>query len=180
MGTRIVVMKDGFIQQVDTPTKLYEYPTNIFVAGFIGSPQMNFIETLVKEVDGKIGLEFGTEDTKTRRGKKYLIELPESKVKGTEIKNYIGKTVVLGVRPENLNDEEMFLSAATTGVLDCNVEVTEMMGAETYLYLNCEGVALTARVSPRTTARAGDVIKIGIDVNRIHVFDKDTERVIIN
>ena len=81
---------------------------------------------------------------------------------------------------QSLKDEEMFLSAANTGIIDCSVEVTELMGAETYLYLSCAGVNLTARVSPRSTARAGDTIKMAIDVNNIHVFDKETEKVILN
>lgn len=86
----------------------------------------------------------------------------------------------MGVRPENLRDEEMYISAATTGIINCNVEVTEMMGAETYLYLTCAWQVLTARVSPRSTTKAGDVIKVAIDVNKIHLFDKETEKVICN
>ena len=180
MGTRIVVMKDGFIQQVDSPQVLYEKPVNMFVAGFIGSPQMNFIEALVLEDKGKISLEFGSEDTKTRKGVKYQIELPESKLKNKKLLEYVDKKVVMGIRPECLHDEEMFLSNATTGVIDCKVEVTELMGSETMLYLKCENETLTAKVSPRSTARPGDDIKIGLDVNRIHVFDMDTEMVITN
>ena len=86
----------------------------------------------------------------------------------------------MGIRPENIHDEEMFLSAAKTGVIDAEVEITEMMGAETYLYLLCEGTPLTARVSPRSTARPGDEIKVAIDPNRIHIFDKETEKTIVN
>ncbi|MDE5564096.1 MAG: TOBE domain-containing protein, partial [Oscillospiraceae bacterium] len=78
------------------------------------------------------------------------------------------------------HDEEVYLNSATTGIIDCNVEITEMMGAETYLYLDCEGIPLTARVSPRTTARAGDQIKVCLDPNKIHLFDKETEKTIVN
>ena len=74
----------------------------------------------------------------------------------------------------------MFLSAANTGVIDCDVEITEMMGAETYLYLNCEGIPLTARVDPRSTARPQDKIKVAIDPNKVHIFDKETEKTIVN
>ena len=172
MGTRIVVMKDGFIQQVDTPQNLYSNPCNIFVAGFIGSPQMNFIDAKLEENGGKYVVTFGTEKT-------YTVELPESKINDA-VKENVGKDVILGVRPEHLHDEEMFLSAAKTGIIDCNVDVTEMMGAETYLYLDLDGINLTARVSPRTTAKPGDTIKVGIDVNNIHLFDKETEKVICN
>ena len=92
----------------------------------------------------------------------------------------IDQEVVLGVRPECIHDEPAFLAQATTGVVDAVVEVTEMMGAETYLYLDCVGINLTARVSPRTTARSGDTIKVALDPNRIHIFDKETEKSVLN
>jgi len=174
MGDRIVVMKDGFIQQVDTPINLYEKPCNLFVAGFMGSPQMNFIDAKLIENNGKIGLQFGDE------GKKYTIELPEGKAKIENVANFIGKEVILGIRPENLHDDEMFISAAKTGVVDCEVEVTELMGAETFLYLKLGSQSLTAKVAARTTAKAGDIIKVAMDVNKIHVFDKESEKVIFN
>ncbi|WP_337675663.1 TOBE domain-containing protein, partial [Huintestinicola sp.] len=81
---------------------------------------------------------------------------------------------------ENIHDEEMFLSAAKTGVIEADVEITEMMGAETYLYLTCEGIPLTARVDPRSTARPQDTIRVAIDPNKIHIFDKETEKTVIN
>ncbi len=179
MGDRIVCMKDGFVQQIDTPQNLYEKPVNKFVAGFLGSPQMNFIDAVLKEEYGQYIVEFGSEDSKTQRGVKYQIIVPESKV-NDELANYVGKEIILGVRPESIHDEEMYISNATTGVIDTTVEITEMMGAETYLYLLCEGTPLTARVSPRSTARPQDEIKVAIDPNRIHIFDKETEKTIVN
>ncbi len=179
MGDRIVCMKDGFVQQVDTPQNLYENPTNKFVAGFLGSPQMNFIDAVLKQEFGKYVVEFGSEDTKTSRGKKYQVVVPDSKAV-PELANYVGKEIILGIRPENIHDEEMFLSNATTGIIDTTVEITEMMGAETYLYLLCEGTPLTARVSPRSTAKPQDEIKVALDPNRIHIFDKETEKTIVN
>ena len=86
----------------------------------------------------------------------------------------------MGIRPESIHDEEVFISNAHTGLIECLVEVTELMGAETYLYLDCEGTPLTARVSPRTTARSQDVITLAIDPNKIHLFDKETEKTVIN
>lgn len=180
MGDRIVVMKDGFIQQIDTPTNLYNNPVNQFVAGFIGSPQMNFIDSKLLKKDGKYLVEFGSEDTKTTRGVKYTVEVPEAKADAEVLEPMVGKEVVLGIRPECIHDEEMFLSTAKTGIIDTTVEVTEMMGAETYLYINCEGIPLTARVSPRSTARPQDKIKVALDPNRIHIFDKETEKSLIN
>ena len=180
MGDRIVVMKDGYIQQIDTPTNLYNDPVNQFVAGFIGSPQMNFIDAKLLKVDGKYVVEFGSEDTKTTRGVKYQVAVPESKVDPEVLEPLVDQEVVLGVRPECIHDEPAFLAQATTGVINTTVEVTEMMGAETYLYLNCEGIQLTARVSPRSDVRPQDELKVAIDPNRIHIFDKETEKAVLN
>ena len=180
MGDRIVVMKDGYIQQIDTPTNLYNDPVNQFVAGFIGSPQMNFIDAKLLKVDGKYVVEFGSEDTKTTRGVKYQVTVPESKVDPEVLEPLVDQEVVLGVRPECIHDEPAFLAQVTTGVINTTVEVTEMMGAETYLYLNCEGIQLTARVSPRSDVRPQDELKVAIDPNRIHIFDKETEKAVLN
>ena len=180
MGDRIVVMKDGYIQQIDTPTNLYNDPVNQFVAGFIGSPQMNFIDAKLLKVDGKYVVEFGSEDTKTTRGVKYQVTVPESKVDPEVLEPLVDQEVVLGVRPECIHDEPAFRAQATTGVINTTVEVTEMMGAETYLYLNCEGIQLTARVSPRSDVRPQDELKVAIDPNRIHIFDKETEKAVLN
>ena len=148
MGDRIVVMKDGYIQQIDSPINLYENPVNKFVAGFIGSPQMNFIPAKLIMANGKYTVEFGSEDTKTSRGRKFYVELPSAKADNEGLKYYVDKEVILGIRPENIHDEEMFLSTAKTGMIEATVDVTEMLGAETFLYLTCEGIPLTARVSP--------------------------------
>ena len=180
MGTRIVVMKSGLIQQVDTPNNLYLYPCNLFVAGFIGSPQMNFIESkLLKEGEDYL-VEFGSEDTKTRAGVKYKIKLPASKNTDNCLEAYVGKEVIMGIRPENVHNEEELLEQYKDGIIEANVEVTELMGAETYLYMNCEGQAINARVSPTNTARPGDKIKIALETAKIHLFDKDTEITICN
>ncbi|MGN1137558.1 MAG: ABC transporter ATP-binding protein [Oscillospiraceae bacterium] len=180
MGDRIVVMKDGFIQQVDSPQNLYANPVNLFVAGFMGSPQMNFIDAVLRKIEGKYTIEFGSEDTKTSRGVKYYVELPESKIDENVLSNYVDKEIIMGIRPENIHDEEMFISSAKTGIIDADVEITEMMGAEVYLYLNCQGISLTARVDPRSTARPQDTIKVALDPNKVHIFDKETEKTIVN
>ncbi|MBE6738100.1 MAG: sn-glycerol-3-phosphate ABC transporter ATP-binding protein UgpC [Ruminococcaceae bacterium] len=172
MGTRIVVMKDGFVQQVDTPQNLYDMPCNEFVAGFIGSPQMNFADaTLIKMGDG-VGLKFDN----------YEIKLPVAKNADGKLTPYIGKEVRFGIRPEHIHDEPEFLNAIAdgNGIITANVDVTELMGAETYLYVNVNGAPLTARVAPTSTAKPGDTIKIGLDLTRIHIFDKETERTIVN
>ena len=170
MGTRIVVMKDGFIQQVDTPTALYDRPVNMFVAGFIGSPQMNFINVVIDKRGDDIFLKFGENE----------IKLPESKAKKLENTDYIGREVVMGVRPESMHDEPAFIESMPDSVVTANVEVVEMLGSETLLHMFIDNISCTARVNPRTKTRSGDVIKIAIDTNRIHLFDKDTEKTIIN
>ncbi|ADD03023.1 ABC transporter related protein [Thermoanaerobacter mathranii subsp. mathranii str. A3] len=170
MGTRIVVMKDGVIQQVDKPQTIYEYPNNLFVAGFIGSPQMNFIDARLENKNGKVYATF----------KGFSILVPEGIIKRLKDPSYVGKEIVLGIRPEDLHDEQVFLEAYPEAVVEAKVEVTELMGPETFLYLDVNGVSLTARVDPRTRAKAGDVIKIGFDINKLHMFDKETEMTILN
>jgi len=170
MGTRIVVMKDGVIQQVDKPQTIYDYPNNLFVAGFIGSPQMNFIDARLENKNGKVYATF----------KGFSILVPEGILKRLKDPSYVGKEIVLGIRPEDLHDEQVFLEAYPEAVVEAKVEVTELMGPETFLYLDVNGVSLTARVDPRTRAKAGDVIKIGFDINKLHMFDKETEMTILN
>ena len=171
MATRIVVMKDGLIQQVDTPQKLYDEPVNIFVAGFIGTPQMNFLNgTLVKKDDGVYFIYEGNE-----------LKLPEDKANNPALAEYIGKEVVAGLRPECIFDDELNIDKCEGATLDAFVDVTELMGAEIYLYLNVgEEGKLTARVSSRSKTRAGETIKLGFDMTRMHIFDKDTERCILH
>ena len=169
MGSRIVVMKDGIIQQVDSPANLYSNPCNMFVAGFIGSPQMNFIDVKVEnEGQGEIVLALGQSK----------IVLPAAKAAELD-KSYVGKEVVLGIRPEDIHDEEAFLAANQGTQVTSKVEITEMMGAETYLYLTIEGTSCTARVKPDTTAKSGDILKVAFDPNKIHLFDKETQVAIL-
>ena len=168
------------MQQVDTPNNLYLYPCNLFVAGFIGSPQMNFIESKLLKEGSDYFVEFGSEDTKTRAGVKYRIKLPASKNKDNCLEAYVDKEVIMGIRPENVHNEVELIATHKDGVIGAKVEVTELMGAETYLYMDCEGQAINARVSPSNTARPGDKIEIAIEPEKIHLFDKDTELTITN
>ena len=170
LGTRIVVMKDGVMQQVATPIDLYTKPCNLFVAGFIGSPQMNFIDCKVVRDEEGIKLAFGS----------YAVKLPESKAEKLVDGGYIDKDVIMGIRPEDIKDEEIFINAGSSNVLDATVRVYEMLGAEVFLYFSVEGHDITVRVNPRTTARPGDTIKIALDTSKIHIFDKDTETTITN
>ena len=170
LGTRIVVMKDGIVQQVDSPQNLYDKPTNKFVAGFIGAPQMNLVDATVAKSGADVTLTF---DNNT-------IALPADKAKKLEAAGYVGKTVTMGIRPEDLHDDEAWLAANPKAVFSATIRVYEMLGAEVYLYFNLGETSCTARVNPRTTARPGDTIKLAMDLTKIHVFDKDSENVILN
>ena len=170
MATRIVVMKDGLIQQVDTPQNLYDTPVNIFVAGFIGTPQMNFINGSLEKRDDDVYFNF----------ENVSIKLPAEKANNPALAEYIGKEVVAGLRPECIHDEPMQLAALEDSSLEVFVDVTELMGAEIYLYLTIGETNLIARVSSRSASRAGDTIKVAFDTSRLHIFDKDTERCIIH
>ncbi len=171
LGTRIVVMKDGVVQQVDTPQNLYQKPQNLFVAGFMGSPQMNFLDAKVKVSGSTASLEIA--------GKS--IPLPEAKSKKLIAGGYDGKTVTFGIRPEDIYDSNEFLAKCDPKtVFESSVRVYELLGAEVYLYFDLEEFPITARVDPRTTSRPGDKIKFAFDIDKIHVFDKETEQVITN
>lgn len=169
MGTRIVVMKDGVVQQVDTPKNIYENPANIFVAGFIGSPQMNFINSVIVKEGKDIYLQIG--------GTK--LPVPSDKVKFIEEQGYVGKEVILGIRPENLDDSLDFLERFSDSVIEAKVDVMEHMGAETYLYLQLEGKSVIARVEPTSNAKIDETIKLGVDMSKMHLFDKETEKSIV-
>ncbi|WP_432628436.1 ABC transporter ATP-binding protein [Brotaphodocola sp.] len=170
LGTRIVVMKDGVVQQVDSPQNLYDKPCNKFVAGFIGAPQMNLIDAVVGKAGSDVTLTFDN----------HTITVPAEKGKVLDQKGYVGKTVTLGIRPEDLHDDEAFLAASPKSVIEATIRVYELLGAEVYLYFDINDTNCTARVKPNTTARPGDVIKLALDLEKIHVFDKETEQVIVN
>ncbi len=170
LGTRIVVLKDGIIQQVDTPQNLYDKPCNVFVAGFMGSPQMNLINAKVVQSGEDVILMFGGN----------TVKLPEGKAQKLIEAGYVDTTVIMGIRPEDLNDSEVIINANPDCVIEATIRVYELLGAEVYLYFDIDEVNCTARVNPRTTARPGDTIKLGIDMTKLHIFDKDTEQVILH
>ena len=170
LGTRIVVLKDGVIMQVDSPQTLYNRPNNLFVAGFIGSPQMNLIDATVVQTGNDVVLSFGGNSVK----------LPEAKAQKLIEAGYVDKTVIMGIRPEDLSDSEIMVNANPDAVIEAQIRVYELLGAEVFLYFDIDQVSCTARVNPRTTARPGDTIKFGIDMTRLHIFDKETELVILH
>ena len=170
LGTRIVVMKDGVVQQVDTPQHLYDQPGNLFVAGFMGSPQMNFLDAQIAEKGGDLIAKVG----------EYDIVIPAAKAKVLKDGGYVGKTVVLGIRPEDIHDSQMFIEASPSVPMTSTVKVYELLGAEVFLYFDVNGTQVTARVDPRTNSKTGDTIKFAFDMEKSHFFDKETELTICN
>ena len=169
LGTRIVVLKDGIIQQVDTPQNLYNTPNNVFVAGFIGSPQMNLIDAQVIANGATVTLKMSSTVS---------IPLPAEKSKAILDGGYAGKTVIVGIRPEDIKDDDEFIAKHSTTTFESQVKVYELLGAEVNLHYDIADVTCTAKVNPRTPARPGDTVKFAMDVARLHVFDKETEQIV--
>lgn len=169
LGTRIVVMKDGIVQQIDTPQNLYDHPRNLFVASFIGSPQINLIDVEVLKEN---------EDVFVKNN--YLkLKLPKEKADLLNEKNYIGKKVIFGIRPESIYDEEEFLEKADKeAIIDAKVRVYELMGAEVYLYFDLGEDQITARVKPSTQAKVGESTKFAFDMEKSYLFDPETSLII--
>jgi multiple sugar transport system ATP-binding protein len=166
MASRIAVMKDGILQQCDTPQSLYDKPDNVFVAGFIGSPSMNFFDAKLRSDSGKLFVDCGT----------FTVELPSEKA--AVFKPHMDKSVVFGVRPEDIYDPNFAPPGIHMAPVDAKVDVTEMMGSEIYLYLVAGDKSFVARVDPRTKSRIGDKVQVAFNLNNMHLFDKATERAI--
>ena len=181
MGTRIVVMKDGFMQQVDTPQNLYDYPVNLFVASFIGTPQMNFFkESTLTSEGGNIYVNFVGDN------KILLPKHVAARIKNVNEYLDTGKPVTLGVRPEDIHQDQMFISNSPDTIVSARIEVIEKLGAETQIYceLDHEGKAasiidnstqMIAKISSRAVVALNDVIELAFDANHIHMFDGETE-----
>ena len=170
MGDRIVVMKDGIIQQVDTPQHLYDLPCNMFVAGFIGSPQMNFLDATLNKDGNTYWIDLSGDK----------IVLPAEKTADGKLDAYVGKAVKMGIRPEDIKDDPEFIEKHKECKLSADVEVSELMGSEIYLYLDYKGNKMTARVAPTSKARNGSTVTVAFDAHKVHLFDVETELTILN
>ncbi len=178
MGDRIVVMRDGVIQQTASPQTLYDFPANKFVAGFIGAPQMNFFDATIVKEGADFFAEVSTEGEDSTVTAK--IKLPASKNEGGKLEDYVGKVVTLGIRPESIYDDPRYIDENPDGIIEAEVEVVEPMGAEKYIYLNFIGHDIVSRVKPDSTTQVEQIIKVAIDTSKIHIFDKETEMTITN
>ncbi|MEW9675053.1 sn-glycerol-3-phosphate ABC transporter ATP-binding protein UgpC [Lentibacillus sp. L22] len=161
MATRLVVMKDGIIQQVGAPKEVYDKPENMFVGGFIGSPSMNFLSG--KLVDGS----FQIGDVS--------VKVPEGKMKILREQGYVNKDVVLGIRPEDIHDEPVFIDSTPDTKITATIDVAELMGAESYLYSKVNEQDFVARVDSRSDITGGEQVDLAFDMNKVHFFDTDTE-----
>jgi len=167
MGSRIVVMKDGFIQQAATPEEVYNNPLNVFVAGFIGSPSMNFIHGLLEEEGGQLRF----------KAKNVDVAFPEGRAKILRDRGFAGKEVIFGIRPEDIHQEPVFIEASPNSVVHAKIEVAENLGHEMFLYLAGLGTeSVIARIDGRSGLKEGTTVKLAMDMNKAHIFDKETEK----
>lgn len=165
LADRIVIMCDGKIQQIGTPQEVYNHPVNQFVAGFIGSPQMNFFEVTYQ--DGKIS-----------DNKGLVLEVPEGRAKQLEQAGYNGKKIIFGIRPEDIHSEGAFLETWPKSAVKAKVVVSELLGATSQLYLNVDGTEFVGIVNARDFHSPGQEVTVGFDVNKGHFFDSETKKAI--
>ena len=190
LGTRIVVMKDGIVQQIASPRELYNNPVNLFVAGFIGSPQMNFVNAECSAKGGDVYLDFD----------RFSIKLPAAKAAMLKEKDYVGKQVIMGIRPEDIFEAEHELAAHPDTQIEVKVNGYELLGSEVLLYFdllnekpgeilrqhgddpyaNLKKVQWSAKVSAATDARYGSTVTVALDPEKLHIFDKETEQAVVN
>lgn len=161
MASRIVVMKDGIIQQVGTPAEVYNFPVNTFVGGFIGSPAMNFFEGTLTE-----GGFFNIGDVN--------IQVPQEKL--GYLREYMGKELILGIRPEDIYSEAQDIASNATSKFEVTIDVAELMGAETFLYSSLNGFDFIARIESNTNIKPLDKVMLALDMKKAHFFDKQTEQ----
>ena len=169
MGTRIAVMRDGILQQLDSPQNLYDSPSNMFVAGFIGSPSMNFFEAKLDRVNNGIAVVIG---------KDFVVPVPQTKL--DKVGGHTGKSVYFGIRPEDVHDAGYVARGVDeTAKIMSQVNLTESMGSEVFAYVESGGKEFIGRLDPRTTARSGHPLEIVLDMDKMHVFDRETEKALV-
>jgi len=166
MATRIAVINKGILQQIDTPQNLYDKPDNLFVAGFIGSPSMNFFPAKLRKSNSKLHVETG----------EFSLPIPDERAKVFQA--HEGKDVIFGVRPEDIYDPNFLPASVHTENLKAKVEVTELMGNEIFLHMVSGNNSFVARIDPRSGLRVGEEAPIAFDMGNFHIFDAETEEAI--
>ena len=167
MATRIAVMKDGLLHQLDTPQHLYDHPDNVFVAGFIGSPSMNFFDATLVEGDGRLFVDGGT----------FRLEVPEENI--APLLPHKGKEVIFGIRPEDVHAKPFVPPGIIEADMKAEVEVTELMGNEIFVYFLTGNKSFIARIDPRARVRPGDQSELALNMANMHIFERDTELAVI-
>jgi len=167
MGTRIAVQSAGVLQQVDTPQNLYDHPANLFVAGFIGSPAMNFFKARLA----------GSDETIQIQTTAFQLDVPRDK--NPVLKQHLGKEVIFGIRPEDIHDKRFMPVDVTVAPMVAKVDVIEPMGSEQYLFLVVDSQEFVARVDPRSSAAIGEDLEIALNMDNMHLFDAQTEEAIL-
>ena len=167
MATRIAVIQHGVIQQVDSPQKLYDHPDNVFVAGFIGSPAMNFFDAKVDRSNGRLMV----------ASEAFNALVPESKA--SKYQDYVGKQVVFGIRPEDVHDPNFTPADVETSLVEAEVDVTELMGNEIFLHLEAKGNSFVGRVDPRTSIRAGNEVQVAFNMDNMQLFETEGDQATI-
>ena len=163
MGTRIMVIKDGVKQQIDTPQNLYEYPVNLFVAGFIGSPAMNFMDATLVERGDKVAVDC----------RDFILNVPEDRA--AVYRQHLGEDVILGIRPEDTHDAEYCPAGINKSLVEVRVDVTELLGREVVVHLASKTMEFQGIFDPRTSARVGNTMAVAFNMDSMHIFDKQTE-----
>lgn len=166
MATRIAVINNGILLQVDSPQNLYDTPNDLFVAGFIGSPAMNFFPAKLRKDNGKLHVETGD----------FSVTIPEKNAK--PFQPYAGKNVVFGIRPEDIHDPQFKPANVITENIEAQVDVTELMGNEIFLHMVSGETNFVARIDPRSKLKVGEKIQVAIDMDNFHLFDAETEAAI--
>ncbi len=164
MASRIAVIKSGELQQLDTPQRLYDFPDNVFVAGFIGSPAMNFFKGTLARMDGGLAVDAQT----------FQVRVPESHL--ASYQRFEGKPVILGIRPEDVHDPAFSPPHMTPAVINAKIDVTELMGNEVLVYLTAGDVPFVGRVDPRTSYHAGDQVQAAFNLEHMHLFETEGDQ----
>ena len=168
MGDRIAVMRDGILQQLDTPQNLYDHPTNMFVAGFIGSPSMNFFPSTLEQSGQELLI----------KGEGFQLKVPPQYRQA--LASQAGKPITFGLRPEDVADVRMEANADPASVVPVTVDVVEPMGSEIYLYLvTTGGQQFVARVDPMTKVQPGEKMQVTFDMSKMHAFDQTTQQTLM-
>jgi multiple sugar transport system ATP-binding protein len=164
MATRIAVIKDGILQQVDTPQNLYDHPSNVFVAGFIGSPAMNFFNARLDRADGGLMIDADV----------FQVPIPEEKLE--KYSGHAGKSIVFGIRPDDIHDPKFAPPSIKAAPVEVKVDVTELMGNEIFMHLMLGGFASVARIDPRSQLRVGDTAQLVFNMENMHLFEPEGEQ----